>query len=421
MANNMTVNYEDERFAKVESDKEQALTELEQTYDGMIGETDSYYQAQIDASQQWADKQSQLQQEQTDFTIEQIEQQKDQANKDYLKEQSGAYVDWQKQSNQYGVAAEQQAAAGLIGTGFSESSQVGMYNAYQNRVAMARESYNQAVLNYNNAIKDARLQNNSVLAEIAYQALQQQLQLSLEGFQYKNNLILEQANKKVEMDNMYYNRYLDVLNQINTENAMAEEIRQFEKNYELQTQQLEEEIRQFNQSYNLQVKEYEEGIRQFNEEIARLKKKDEQEYKLEIQNLELKKKQLEEEKRQFEESQKLKKQQLEEEKRQFNKQYELQKAKSSSSGGGGGGSTTPKASVKPSAPKADDSKITDNRIDLGLGPISDKELAGLISSGRVTYTQKGNTVTYKWSGKTKKEQQLLAARETLDKYTMLRY
>ena len=354
---NYDINYDDERFTQVEADKQQAMTDLENTYSGMIGESDKYYQAQIDASKQWATTQGQLQQEQTDFAIEQIEQQKDQAHKDYVKEQSGAYVDWQKQSNQYGVAAEQQAAAGMAGTGFSESSQVSMYNTYQNRVATARESYNQAILNYNNAIKDARLQNNSVLAEIAYQSLQQQLALSLEGFQYKNNLILEQANKKVEVDNMYYNRYLDVLNQINTENAMAEDIRQYEQNYAFSVQQFNEEVRQFNQQYaesvrqfnqeyDLKQKEYQEGIRQFNEEIARLKKKDAQEYEMEIANLELNKKKLEQDQKQWEKEMELKQQQLEEEKRQFDEQMALQKSKKSSGGGGGGGSsTTVKAQV----------------------------------------------------------------------------
>ncbi len=236
---NYDVNYEDERFGKVESDKNQALTQLEQTYGGMIESSDKYFDAQIQASKDWADKQSQIQQEQTDFAIEQIEQQKQQANKDYQKEQSGAYVDWRKQSNQYGTEAEKMASAGLTNTGFSESSQVSMYNTYQNRVATARESYNMAVLNYNNAIKDAQLQNNAALAEIAYKSLQQQLELSLQGFQYKNQLILEQANKKTELDNIYYNRYQDVLQQINTENALAEDIRQFNENQKWQTEQAE--------------------------------------------------------------------------------------------------------------------------------------------------------------------------------------
>ena len=335
----MAVNYDDPRFGQVESDKQQAMTELEQTYAGMIGESDKYYQAQIDATKEWADKQSQLQQEQTDFTIQQVEQQKQQAQKDYTKEQSGAYVDWQKQSNQYGANAEQQAAAGMTNTGFSESSQVSMYNAYQNRVAVAREVYNNAVLNYNNAIKDAQLQNNSVLAEIAFNALQTQLQLGLEGFQYKNNLILEQANKKVELDNEYYNRYLAVLDQINTENAFAEDQRQFNEQMALQQKEFDEQVRQFNQSYQLQLKEfneevrqynqtYNEQVRQFNEEIARLKKKDAQEYEMQIKQLELQKQQLAEQKRQHDTEMALKQQQLAEDKRQFELQLAEQKRQS---------------------------------------------------------------------------------------------
>lgn len=238
MATNYDINYNDKRFTKVESDKKVALNEIEQTYGGMISESDKYYQSQIDASKEWADKQSQLQQEKTDFAIDKIEQEKQQANKDYLKEQSGAYVDWQKQSNEYGVNAEKTAAAGLANTGYSESSQVSMYNTYQNRVVAARESFNKAVLNYNNAITEARLQNNSVLAEIAYQALQKQLELSLQGFQYKNTLILEKANKKTALENEYYNRYQDVLKQINAENALAEEVRQY-------NEKMAEEKRQF--------------------------------------------------------------------------------------------------------------------------------------------------------------------------------
>ena len=236
---NYSIDYNDPRFGKVESDKNQALTDLEQTYAGMIGQSDQFYNAQIQATQDWGAKQQQIQQEQTDFAIEQINQQKDQAHKDYLKEQSGAYVDWQKQSNQYGTNAEQMASAGLTNTGFAESSQVSMYNTYQNRVAMARESLNKAMLQYDNSIKEAMLQNNAALAEIAYQTLQQSLELSLAGFQYKNQLILEQSNKKIELDNMYYNRYQDVLQQINHENAIKEDIRQYNETQKWQTEQAE--------------------------------------------------------------------------------------------------------------------------------------------------------------------------------------
>lgn len=249
MANEYAINYEDDRFKQVESEKQNALTENDSLYGNLVNESEKYYQAQIDASKNWADTQSQLQQEKTDFAIEQIEQQKEQAQKDYTKEQSGAYVDWQKQSNQYGVRAEQLADKGLQNTGYSESAQVSMYNTYQNRVATARESYNNAVLNYNNSIKDAQLQNNSALAEIAYQALQQQLELSLQGFQYKNNLLLEQANKKLEIENQYYNRYQDVLDQINKENSLAEQVRQYNESLALEREQFEWQKAQASRSY----------------------------------------------------------------------------------------------------------------------------------------------------------------------------
>lgn len=256
---NYTVNYEDKRFAEVESDKKQALTELEKTYAGMINSSDDYYNAQIDATREWADKQSSLQQAQTDFAIKEIEQQKEQTRKDYIKEQSGAYVDWQKQSNKYGANAEQMAAQGMTNTGYAESSQVAMYNQYQTRVTTSRESYNLAIQNYNNAITEARLQNNAILAEIAYEALQQELELSLQGFQYKNSLLLEQANHKLQVENTYYQRYQDVLKQINTENALAEEVRQYNADLAYKNAALAEEKRQFNEQMAFEKQKYEDS------------------------------------------------------------------------------------------------------------------------------------------------------------------
>lgn len=256
---NYTVNYEDKRFAEVESDKKQALSELEKTYAGMINSSDDYYNAQIDATREWADKQSSLQQEQTDFAIKEIEQQKEQTRKDYIKEQSGAYVDWQKQSNKYGANAEQMAAQGMTNTGYAESSQVAMYNQYQTRVTTARESYNLAIQNYNNAITEARLQNNAILAEIAYEALQQELELSLQGLQYENSLLLEQANQKLQVENTYYQRYQDVLKQINTENALAEEVRQYNADLAYKNAALAEEQRQFNEQMAFEKQKYEDS------------------------------------------------------------------------------------------------------------------------------------------------------------------
>ncbi len=407
---NYNIDYNDERFANVETDKQQAMTDLNNTYGGMIENTDNYFDAQIQASKDWADKQAQIQQENTDFTIEKIEQEKDQANKDYLKEQSGAFVDWQKQSNKYGTEAEKMASAGLANTGFSESSQVSMYNTYQNRVATARESYNKAVLNYNNAIKDAQLQNNAALAEIAFSALQQQLELSLQGFQYKNQLILEQANKKVELDNIYYNRYQDILNQINTENALKEDIRQFESNQAFQEEQAALD-RTFQAEQNKIKMDFEakeaELTRKHDKEMLAAKTKAEKEL-LEEQH----KKDME----------KLKKQQ-EYEMAQLDKKHAQDKAlaaytKSLSGGGTGGGSKISGGStgggtkVKNnsntggSGSKVNNTSNTNGNfkypidnasvLALGYGPISAGWLADLVNKGEVVaYVENGKTKFYK--------------------------
>lgn len=321
MATNYEIDYNDPKFQQVEAGKQNALSQVNDTYNNMINQTDQYYQDQINAAKDYATTQQQIQQQNTDFTVEQINQQKDKAQKDYTKEQSGAYVDWQKQSGAYGANAEAMAAQGLTNTGFSESSQVSMYNQYQNRVAMARETFNAAVLNYDNAIKDAQLQNNAKLAEIAYQALQMQLELSLEGFQYKNQLLVEQVNQQRQIDNEYHDRYLAVLNQMNTENALAEEVRQYNENLAFQREQLAEEIRQYEQSYALQMQQYNEQIRQFNAEMARLEKQDAENNAYKLKQLELQKQQVAQEQAQWEKEYSLKKSQLAEQQRQFDKEY----------------------------------------------------------------------------------------------------
>ena len=236
----MNINYDDERFKAVENERDARLNEVNQTYNNMINQSDQFYQNQINAAKDYANTQQDLQNQQTQLAIDEINQQKEQAQKDYLREQRGAYTDWQKQSNRYGVEAERQASAGLANTGYSESSQVSMYNTYQNRVSTARESYNLAVQNYDNGIAQARHANNSKLAEIAYQALQTELEMSLNGFQYKNTLMLDLTNKQQDINNIYYARWQDVLGQMNTENALQEQIRQY-------NEKMAEEQRQYNE------------------------------------------------------------------------------------------------------------------------------------------------------------------------------
>lgn len=250
---NYDINYNDARFKSVENDKQTALNNINNTYNNMINQSDKFYQDQIQASKDYADKQSEIQQANTDFAIDKINQQKEYARKDYLKEQTGAYTDWQKQSNMYGANAEQMAASGLTNTGYSESSQVSMYNTYQNRISTARDSFNRAVLEYDNAIKEAQLANNSALADIAYKALQTQLEVSLQGFQYKNTLLQTQINEQQETEDRYHQRWQDVLSQINTENSLKEQVRQYEEKMAYQKERDRIADEQWNKQYQLSL------------------------------------------------------------------------------------------------------------------------------------------------------------------------
>lgn len=216
----MATDYEN-KMLDLKSEEKTTISDSDKMYDDMISESTGGYDKLVDASKDYVDKQTKLQNEQTDFAIKKINQEKDQAKKDYLKEQTGAYTDWQKQSNPYGVNAEQMASMGMSDTGYSETSQVSMYNTYQNRVATARETYNKALLNYNNSITEAKLQNSSLLAEIAYQGLQDQLKLSIESMQYKNSLLTQKTTAQREIRNEYINRWKTLLDQMNTENSVV--------------------------------------------------------------------------------------------------------------------------------------------------------------------------------------------------------
>ena len=209
------VDRNDERLNQVNDAKDKKLSEVTETYNGLIAENP--YDGMVEATKKWEETQTDILNQKTDFTIQQIEQQREQAQKDYTKEQAGAYVDWRKQSNQYGTEAEKMASAGLSNTGFSESSQVSMYNTYQNRVATARESLSQAMLNYDNAIKDAQLQNNAALAEIAMQSLQKQSEYILQGVLRTEQLKLALEDKKMEVEKFYSDEWWKQYEYLNQE------------------------------------------------------------------------------------------------------------------------------------------------------------------------------------------------------------
>ena len=168
------VDEKDERLTDVEKQGNDMLSGYQSDMDKALDSNKSALDGINAKLEQGQDKLEESANAQTEFAIDEIERQKANAKKDYTKEQSAAYKDWQTQSDPYGVNAEKMAGAGLDGTGYAESSQVRMYNQYQARVTAARESFQRSMDNFNASITQARLQNNATLAQIAYETLVKQ-------------------------------------------------------------------------------------------------------------------------------------------------------------------------------------------------------------------------------------------------------
>lgn len=203
------------------------------TFTGGLGQQyDTVTNQQIQNVKDYAAEQSKIQQEQTNHTINQINQQKEQSGKDYIQEGSAAYVDYQKATNAYGVNAEKMAEQGMIGGGYSESSKVAMYTTYQNRVASARKIYSDAILNYNNAIKDAQIANSAALAEIAFNSQQAQLELAMNAINKKGELVDKIVSQKNAINTRYDTIYQNAIDNQYRYDTLNESSRQWQAEFD---------------------------------------------------------------------------------------------------------------------------------------------------------------------------------------------
>ena len=284
---NEQINMQDARLTNVETERQNQIRSTTDQYNSMINNADQFYDRQAQVARENAQRQQELQNASTEQQVKEINQQREKTERDYQKEQRGAYTDYQKQVNEYGVNAEIMASRGLAGTGYAESSQVSMYNAYQNRVAMARQSLADSQQNYDNLIAQARLNNDTKQAERANELARAQAEYALQGFQYKNSLIESRQQQLNQLNSRYDTRYNTMLNLMQNEldakrdnyktgvNILnyAEQQRQWAKEFDennrrfdaemaLKDRQFEEERRQWQQEYNLKKQQLQVSLQQ---------------------------------------------------------------------------------------------------------------------------------------------------------------
>lgn len=177
-------------------DNTNPYAELEQKYANNINQ-------QNDLLNQQSNIQTEQSKANTEQVLNEIEQQRKYAQQDFNKEARGAYQDYKKLTNPYGVQAENIFSNGLGNSGYSETSKLNAYNTYQNRYATARESTDRLMEDFNNQITQAKLSGNKELAEIALNKLQTQMdnlwnQLSFDTTLTSNKVNYDQWVKQFE-------------------------------------------------------------------------------------------------------------------------------------------------------------------------------------------------------------------------------
>ena len=282
---NEQINMQDARLTNVETERQNQIRSTTDQYNSMINNADQFYDRQAQVARENAQRQQELQNASTEQQVKEINQQREKTERDYQKEQRGAYTDYQKQVNEYGVNAEIMASRGLAGTGYAESSQVSMYNAYQNRVAMARQSLADSQQNYDNLIAQARLNNDTRQAEIANELAKAQAEYALQGFQYKNSLIESRQQQLNQLNSRYDARYNTMLGIMQNEIEGRRQNYQANVNILTQAEKNRQWAKEFDENNRRVDAEMAQKDRQFERELAWERQKWQQEYSLKRQQL----------------------------------------------------------------------------------------------------------------------------------------
>lgn len=230
---------EDERLSVINQQKQEAINQSNNMYNGLLTDNENLYNQQKDYADQYEQTQNSALDQQLAFQENLINQQKEEAQQIKETEAKKALNDYTSFVNPYGYQAEQFASQGLANSGVSETAKLGGWNTYQNRLATANKAMQDAFTEYDNAINEARLNNDVQKAQNALTKLQMQLEYAQNYYSNKSTISQNQLSNNQALDSDYYNRYQTEYNNIQAEKEREEAIRQFNEQLALQQQQFE--------------------------------------------------------------------------------------------------------------------------------------------------------------------------------------
>lgn len=232
---------DEERLAKIEQEKQNVLNQSNNTYNELLKDNQNIFNQQNEYANSYEKIQNETLDKQLAFQQQQIEQQKENAQKNMEIESQKAKNDYTSYVNPYGIQAESFANQGLLNSGVSETSKLGSFNTYQNRLATANKAMQEAFTQYDKDINEARLNNDVQKAQNALTKLQLQLEYSQNFYNNKSTITQNQLSNNQNIDSDYYNRYQTEYNNIQAEKQRQEAIRQWEA-------ELAEQQRQYNET-----------------------------------------------------------------------------------------------------------------------------------------------------------------------------
>lgn len=251
----MTLNSnEQERINNVYNEREQAIAENNSMYEGLMNNATALKDQQNDYLAQQEAIQNENLDKQLAYTTGIINQQKEEAAKNKAVEEKKALNDYTAYTNPYGLQNERLYGAGLGKSGVSETSKLGAYTTYQNRVASGNAAYVKAVQQYDNDMNQAILNNDVQKAENALNKLKLQLQNNQDYFTNVSSLSQAKLNATNNLRSTYMDQYNNVYNQIYNEQKQAEAIRQYNEQMAYQKERDKVADAQWQKEYELAKK-----------------------------------------------------------------------------------------------------------------------------------------------------------------------
>lgn len=227
---------EEQRYAQLEAQKQSTLNNSNNTYNDLLKANTTYSNNYQQYLNDYQTKQNGIYDKQTAYVTDLQNQNKEATQKTYENEAIKSKNAYYNFINPYGAQAEIQAKNGLQNSGYSETTKLGAWNTQQNRTASAKTTLEAAKLQFDNAIKEALLQNDTNKATLALQILKQQQEEALRNFNYTSTTKQSQLSNNQGLDSEYNTRYNTLYSNIQNEKTTAEAIRQWEAEQAYQKQ-----------------------------------------------------------------------------------------------------------------------------------------------------------------------------------------